>query len=78
MGERLSVAVVGGGIGGLAAANALVQRGIEVTLFEQAAHLGEVGAGVMITPNSVRLLCRMGFGPGRHSRPMRRCAARAW
>ena len=63
MGERLSVAIVGGGIGGLAAANALVQRGIEVTVFEQAAELGEVGAGVMITPNSVRLLCRMGFGP---------------
>jgi salicylate hydroxylase len=63
MGERLSVAIVGGGIGGLAAANALVQRGIEVTVFEQAAELGEVGAGVMITPNSVRLMCRMGFGP---------------
>jgi salicylate hydroxylase len=63
MGERLSVAIVGGGIGGLAAANALVQRGIEVTVFEQAADLGEVGAGVMITPNSVRLMRRMGFGP---------------
>jgi salicylate hydroxylase len=63
MGERLSVAIVGGGIGGLAAANALVQRGIDVAVFEQAAQLGEVGAGVMITPNSVRLLCRMGLGP---------------
>jgi salicylate hydroxylase len=63
MGGRLSVAIVGGGIGGLAAANAMVQRGVEVAVFEQAANLGEVGAGVMITPNSVRLLCRMGFGP---------------
>lgn len=63
MGERLSVAIVGGGIGGLAAANAMVRRGIEVTVFEQAADLGEVGAGVMITPNGVRWLCRLGFGP---------------
>lgn len=63
MGDRLRVAIVGGGIGGLAAANALVRRGAEVTVFEQAAELGEVGAGVMITPNSIRLLARMGFGP---------------
>lgn len=62
MSERLSVAVVGGGIGGLSAANALVRRGVDVTVFEQAAQLGEVGAGVMTTPNSIRLLSRMGFG----------------
>ena len=63
MGERLSVAIVGGGIGGLTAAGALVRRSVEVALFEQAAQLGEVGAGVMITPNSGRLLYRMGVGP---------------
>lgn len=62
MSERLSVAVVGGGIGGLSAANALVRHGVDVTVFEQAAQLGEVGAGVMTTPNSIRLLSRMGFG----------------
>lgn len=61
MGERLSVAIIGGGIGGLAAANALIRSGVDVTLFEQAAELGEVGAGVMITPNSVRLFDRMGM-----------------
>lgn len=33
-----------------------------MTVFEQAAQLGEVGAGVMTTPNSIRLLSRMGFG----------------
>ncbi|MFC5747594.1 FAD-dependent monooxygenase [Actinomadura rugatobispora] len=60
--DRLRVAIVGGGIGGLAAANALVRRGIEVTVFEQAPALGEVGAGVLITPNSVRQLARMGLG----------------
>jgi salicylate hydroxylase len=59
--ERLRVAIVGGGIGGLSAANALRRRGIEVTVFEQAKVLGEVGAGVFIYPNSLRQLERMGF-----------------
>jgi salicylate hydroxylase len=59
---KIRAAVVGGGIGGLAAANALRFRGIEVTVFEQAAALGEVGAGVFIYPNSLRQLERMGFG----------------
>ena len=62
-GERIRVAIVGGGIGGLAAANALVRRGIDVTVFEQASALGEVGAGVFIYPNSLRQLERMGLGP---------------
>ena len=56
------IAIIGGGIGGLAAANALLQRGLNVTLYEQAAELGEVGAGVFIYPNSLRQLERMGFG----------------
>ena len=58
----LRAAIVGGGIGGLAAANALRQKGIDVTVFEQAGTLGEVGAGVFIYPNSLRQLERMGFG----------------
>jgi salicylate hydroxylase len=57
----IRAAVVGGGIGGLAAANALRFRGIDVTVFEQANALGEVGAGVFIFPNSLRQLERMGF-----------------
>lgn len=44
------VAVVGGGIGGLAAAAFLGRAGIEVTLFEQARALTEVGAGLVVTP----------------------------
>jgi salicylate hydroxylase len=60
--RRLRAAVVGGGIGGLSAANALVRRGIDVTVFEQAAALGEVGAGVFIYPNALRHLERMGLG----------------
>ena len=59
---RLRAAIVGGGIGGLAAALALSRRGLEVTVFEQAATLGEVGAGVFIYPNSLRQLERMGLG----------------
>ena len=59
----LRVAVVGGGIGGLAAANALVRLGIEVAVYEQATELAEVGAGVQIAPNGLRLLDRMGLGP---------------
>jgi salicylate hydroxylase len=61
MGKRLTAAVVGGGIGGLAAAAALTRAGIEASVYEQAAELGEVGAGVLIGPNSVRLLHRIGL-----------------
>jgi salicylate hydroxylase len=63
MARRLRAAIVGGGIGGLSAAYALLRRGIEVTVFEQAPALGEVGAGVFIFPNSLRQLERMGLGP---------------
>jgi salicylate hydroxylase len=60
--QPLRAAIIGGGIGGLSAANALVRRGLQVTVFEQAPELGEVGAGVFIFPNSLRQLERMGFG----------------
>ena len=55
--------MVGGGIGGLAAAAALTRAGIDVSVYEQAPALGEVGAGVFLTPNSVRHLQRIGLGP---------------
>jgi salicylate hydroxylase len=60
-GERLTAAVIGGGIGGLAAAAALTRAGVEASVYEQAPVLGEVGAGVLIGPNSVRLLHRLGL-----------------
>src|SRR3974390_693373 len=64
MGEsRPNVVVVGGGIGGLFAANALIAHGVRVSVYEQAPVLGEVGAGVFLTPNSVRQLERGGLGP---------------
>jgi len=46
------VLVAGGGIGGLAAALALVNRGFEVKVLEQAAELGEIGAGIQLGPNA--------------------------
>jgi salicylate hydroxylase len=58
-----SVVIVGGGIGGLFAANALIAHGLDVSLYEQAPALGEVGAGVFLTPNSVRQLKRVGLEP---------------
>jgi salicylate hydroxylase len=56
------VIIVGGGIGGLFTANALIAEGIPVAVYEQAPALGEIGAGVYITPNSMRHLQRVGLG----------------
>jgi salicylate hydroxylase len=60
---QFQIMIVGGGIGGLFAANALIAHGLKVSVYEQAPALGEVGAGVYITPNSVRHLERVGLGP---------------
>jgi salicylate hydroxylase len=57
------IAIVGGGIGGLFAAKALLAQGLDVSVYEQAPALGEIGAGVYLTPNSARHLYRMGLGP---------------
>ena len=65
-GSRLDVVIVGGGIGGLFAANALIAHGLKVAVYEQAPALGEVGAGVFLTPNSVRQLERVKLGPAVH------------
>jgi salicylate hydroxylase len=69
--KRPNVVVVGGGIGGLFAANALIAHGLEVSVYEQAPSLGEVGAGVFLTPNSVRQLQRVGLGPAVEKRGAR-------
>lgn len=58
----LRVAIVGGGIGGMTAGIALRARGADVAVYEQAPQLGEIGAGVLLTPNGVRLLERFGLG----------------
>jgi salicylate hydroxylase len=62
VGSAPEVVVVGGGIAGLFTAHALVARGIPVTVHEQARALGEIGAGVWLTPNGLRHLGRVGLG----------------
>jgi salicylate hydroxylase len=60
--RRLKVAIVGGGIGGLSAANAMLRRGIDVTVWEQVDPLSDVGTGLSLFPNGRRQLERMGLG----------------
>ena len=59
--DDVSIAVVGGGIGGLAAAVSMLRAGVDVHVFEQAPALVEVGAGIQISPNASRLLHRWGL-----------------
>ena len=56
-----SVAIIGGGIGGLAAAVSLLQAGFDVHVYEQVRAPREVGAGIVLTPNATRLLYRLGL-----------------
>ena len=58
----LDIIVVGCGIGGLSAAFCLTQAGHRVTIIESYSVIGEVGAGIQLTPNSTRLLRRWGLG----------------
>ena len=58
MTDRLNIAIVGAGIGGLSAALALNARGMDVTVFEDAEAPREAGAGISIPPNAARLLRR--------------------
>lgn len=60
---RREVVVVGGGIGGLAAALALARRGAWVRVLERAPEIAEVGAGLQITPNGGRVLRALGISP---------------
>ncbi len=54
--------VIGGGIGGLAAALSLHQAGIEVTVFEAVREIGALGVGINLQPNAVRELTELGLG----------------
>jgi salicylate hydroxylase len=58
----LSIAVCGGGVGGMAVAIALRAQGHDVAIFEQATQFGRVGADVNLTPNAVHALDRLGVG----------------
>jgi len=61
MSRSLRVGVVGGGIGGLALAAALRRHGIEARVFERAKQFGEVGAGIQMTPNAVKVMVALGL-----------------
>jgi 2-polyprenyl-6-methoxyphenol hydroxylase-like FAD-dependent oxidoreductase len=62
MSQELPVLVAGGGIGGLAAALALVRQGFAVTVLEQAAEIGEIGAGIQLGPNAFHAFDALGVG----------------
>jgi salicylate hydroxylase len=66
--SRQSVIVVGGGIGGLAAALALARLGLSVQVLEQAAHIGEIGAGIQLGPNAFAALDALGVGANARKR----------
>lgn len=60
MARKLRVAIVGGGLGGLAVAQALRGKA-EVVIIEQSAQFGEVGAGINVSPNCVKVLREFGL-----------------
>jgi 2-polyprenyl-6-methoxyphenol hydroxylase-like FAD-dependent oxidoreductase len=62
MTQDLPVIVAGGGIGGLATALALVRQGFKVQVLEQAAHIGEIGAGIQLGPNAFHAFDALGVG----------------
>ena len=76
----MKIAIIGGGIGGLSAALHLLKAGLEVDVYEQAAAIGEIGAGIQISPNASRLLIRLGLKPALDARGVRPLAVnqRRW
>ncbi len=71
---KFNIGIIGGGIGGVAAAVALHRAGIDATVYERANELREVGAGMMLWPNATRVLKELGLlervvalsGPNQH------------
>lgn len=66
------ICVIGGGIGGLAVANAFARRGASVTVLEQSEAIKEVGAGLQISPNGMRVLEALGLADN-----LRNCSIKA-
>jgi salicylate hydroxylase len=62
MAQKLHIGICGAGIGGLTAAIAMAKAGAKVTVLEAAPELGEIGAGIQMTPNASRLLVNWGVG----------------
>ena len=57
------IGVIGGGIGGLASAIAFAKFGSQVTLYEKALAISEVGAGIQISANGINVLTKLGIYP---------------
>lgn len=83
----MSIAVVGGGVSGLAVACALCLRGQAVQVFEQASEISEIGAGLQISPNGWKVLEALGvsealwpfvFEPPKISMRMGRSGRKVW
>lgn len=66
--STLDITVIGGGIGGLTCALALRRRGASVTVLEQAQQITEVGAGIQVSPNGLRVIEALGLGDDLASR----------
>ena len=62
MTQPRTISIIGGGLAGLAAANALARFGFEVEVFEQSRALGEIGAGISISSQAVKALRGIGLG----------------
>ncbi len=60
-GRKPRIGIIGGGIGGVALAACLLKCGFEVRLFERAPAFGEVGAGIQMTPNAVKVMRELGL-----------------
>ncbi|OXR48819.1 salicylate hydroxylase [Pusillimonas sp. T2] len=65
---KQKVIIVGGGIGGLAAALSLSRQGLEILLLEQADQIGEIGAGIQLGPNAFAALDALGVGQAARNR----------
>ena len=58
----MKIAIVGGGIGGLATALAMTKAGFAITVHERARELVDQGAGITLAPNATRVLYHLGLG----------------
>ena len=59
-GKKLTVAIVGAGMGGLAVASTLRRAGFDAQVYEQASHFERIGAGIQMMPNAMKVLRRIG------------------
>jgi 6-hydroxynicotinate 3-monooxygenase len=63
MNKKLSIAIIGAGMGGLASAAALRRVGVDVTVYEQAPQFTRLGAGIQIGCNAMQVLRVLGLEP---------------